>query len=120
VDDHPKNNSYFIEELARLGVKVHLAQTTSDALSMFGRRRYSAVISDMGRNENGRYNEEAGIDLLKAIRQRDAELPFVFFSSSRAAAEHRDEAMRLKANGITSSPTELYALLHLDQLKDKV
>src|SRR6266480_4633389 len=54
VDDEAKNNSYFIEELGRLGVRVDLARTTSDGLSMFDDRRYSAIISDMGRNESGR------------------------------------------------------------------
>ena len=35
VDDEPKNNSYFVEELGRLGVRVDLARTTSEGLSKF-------------------------------------------------------------------------------------
>ena len=117
VDDHPKNNSYFVEQLNQLGVRVDPALTTTDGLAMLGNRGYGAVISDMGRTENGHFNGTAGLDLLRAIRVRDPDVPVFFFCSTRAAEKHRSEAMQEKANGITSSPTELYALLNLDQLK---
>src|SRR5712692_4951379 len=93
VDDEPKNNSYFIEELQQLGVKVDLAHNTAEGLSMFSRRQYSVIISDMGRRENGKDNFRAGLDLLKAVRERDAQIPFVIFCSSRGVQEHTQEAM---------------------------
>jgi CheY-like chemotaxis protein len=117
VDDDPKNNSYFVEELTRLGARVDLARSTAEGLSMFGRRRYSVVISDMGRTENGKDNFRAGLDLLAALKERDKTVSFILFSSTRGVKEHREEALRLGARGITSSASELYALLDLDRLK---
>jgi DNA-binding NarL/FixJ family response regulator len=71
----------------------------------------------MGRREDGKDNFRAGLDLLKAVRARDPQIPFVIFCSSRGVRDHRDEAMRLGANGITASATELSELLNLTQLK---
>jgi CheY-like chemotaxis protein len=119
VDDFPKNNSYFVEQLTNLGIKVDLALTTSEGLSLFGRRKYSCVISDMGRHEDDAENSDAGLDLLKAIRERDAQIPFLIFCSSRGVREHGAEARRLGVTGITSSPTELSGFLNLDALKAK-
>jgi CheY-like chemotaxis protein len=119
VDDFPKNNSYFVEQLTNLGIKVDLALTTSEGLSLFGRRKYSYVISDMGRQEDDAENSDAGLDLLKAIRERDAQIPFIIFCSSRGVREHGAEARKLGVTGITSSPTELSGLLNLDALKAK-
>jgi CheY-like chemotaxis protein len=113
VDDQPKNNSYFVDTLNKLNVRVDLAGSTADGLIKFHNEQYGVVISDMGRQEGGRYNRRAGLELLKAIRQRSAETPFFIFCSTRSAHENRDEAMRLGANGITSSATELYSLLKL-------
>ena len=71
----------------------------------------------MGRREDGKDNFRAGLDLLKAVRARDPQIPFVIFCSARFVKDHRDEAMRLGANGITASATELSELLNLTQLK---
>ena len=105
--------------MQQLGVKVDLARNTREALSMFGSRRYSVIISDMGRREDGKDNFRAGLDLLKAVRERDAQIPFILFCNSRGVKEHAQEAMQLSANGITSSATELYGLLGLEQLRAK-
>ncbi|SRR6266571_382651 len=116
VDDYPKNNSYFIDHLQELGVKVDLALSTGEGLSMFGRRRYSCVISDMGRHEDGRENSDAGLDLLREIRAKDQKIPFIIFCSTRGVRQHGKEALHLGATGITASPTELFGLLNLDAL----
>ncbi len=117
VDVEPKNNSYFIEELSRLGVRVDLARTTSEGLSMLGRRKYSVIISGMGRTEGGKDNFRAGLDLLKAVRQRDPKIPFFIYCSERFVAQLREEALRSGASGITASATELFAMLNLERLK---
>jgi len=119
VDDYPKNNSYFVEQFNDLGVKVDLALTTTEGIAKFSRRKYSVVISDMGRHEDGVENPDAGIDLLKAIRAKDAKVPFFIFCSTRGVRQHGDEARRLGVTAITSSPTELSGLLNLDELKAK-
>ncbi len=113
VDDESKNNSYFIDTLNRMNVRVDLAENTADGLAKFSAGEYGAIISDMGRREGGRFNPRAGLEFLKVVREHNATIPFFIFCSSKNAQENRDEAMRLGANGITSSPTELYALLNL-------
>lgn len=117
VDDVPKNNSYFVEQLTNLGIKVDLALSTAEGISLFSRRKYSCVLSDMGRHEEGAENSDAGLDLLKAVRSRDAQVPFIIFCSTRGVREHGAEALQLGATGITASSTELSGLLNLAGLK---
>ena len=107
VDDNPKNNSFFIQQLLDKGIGVDLAMSTAEGQSRFSDRRYSMVISDMGRTENGQYNPSAGIDLIRGIRERNATIPFVFFCSTQLAAEFGEDAMKLGATLVTSSPTKL-------------
>ena len=117
VDDHPKNNSYFVEQLTKLGVGVDLALSTPEALEKLKRRGYSVLISDMGRAENGKENATAGLDLLAIVRERYPDLPVVFFCSPYAARRYAAEAQRLGARGISSSATELFGLLHLEEVQ---
>jgi CheY-like chemotaxis protein len=116
VDDHPKNNSFFVEQLSKRGVNVELALSTDEALAKLRRRKYDVVISDLGRTENHRENPRAGLDLLEKFREMDKERPFLIFCSQRGALTYRDEAIRIGATEITSSPTELSAYLHLGEI----
>jgi CheY-like chemotaxis protein len=120
VDDQPKHNSYFIAELQDLGIRVDTALSTSEGLSLLAARRYGAIVSDMGRKEQDKFNLRAGFDLLIAVRERAPKIPFIIFTGVKSAQEYREEAIRLGASGITSSPTELYALLNLEQLRKGV
>jgi CheY-like chemotaxis protein len=113
VDDTPRNNSYFIEELERLGVRVDLAETTSEALELLQATRYSAVVSDMARS----FAPKAGLELLRAVRKLDPALPFFIYCGARSVRNYRDEALSLGATGITASASELYAMLNLEQLR---
>lgn len=116
VDDEPKNNSFFLDQLEQLGIRVDLALSTADGLSMFDQRRYSAVISDMSRREDGRTEARAGLKLLTAVRERDPVVRFIIFCGARSARINQEEALRIGADGITSSAAELYSLLNLDRV----
>jgi CheY-like chemotaxis protein len=111
VDDQPKNNSFFVQQLTDKGISVDLALSTSEGLRLFGKKAYGAVVSDMGRTEDGKYKPTAGIDLLRQIREDNEVVPFIIFCTSRGVAEHRQEAMSLGATGITSSGTEMSGIL---------
>ncbi|HEY3740903.1 MAG TPA: response regulator [Bryobacteraceae bacterium] len=111
VDDNPKNNSYFVEQLSRAGVTVDLAGSTGEALKRFNDQMYDYVISDMGRLEGLIYDPIAGIGLLKAVRSKNAKIPFVIFCSTQARHKYGDQALALGATAVTSSPTELVGLL---------
>lgn len=111
VDDQPKNNSYFVQQLVDRGVNVELAMSTAEGLRMFDKKTYGVVISDMGRTEDGTYKPTAGLELLKVIRERNKTTPFIIYSSSRGEREHRKAAIKLGATTLTTSPTEMFGLL---------
>lgn len=119
VDDKPKNNSYFIQQLSDLGVKVDTARSTSEGLALFSSHKYDFIISDMGRMEGLRYDPTAGLELLKLIRERDGQTPFVIYSSAVAARTHGKQAVEMGATAVTSSPTELFGLLNLGSLQKR-
>lgn len=111
VDDQPKNNSYFVQQLAEKHVKVDTAMSTAEGMKAFSKTSYGAVVSDMGRTENGVYDEKAGFELLQSIRRQNRDIPFIIYSSSRSAQKYSEEANRLGVTVITSSPTEMFGIL---------
>lgn len=111
VDDTPKNNSYFIELLQQRGYRVDLATSTSEGIRLANTNTYRAVLSDMGRAEDGQFNDDAGLDLLQLLHREGSTLPFVIFCSTRKAAQFRQRAKELGARAITSSAMELRAVL---------
>lgn len=111
VDDSPKNNSYFIELLQRRGYRVDLADSTADGLARLDRQKYRLVLSDMSRREDGRFNGGAGLDLLEEMIKKGLSVPFVVFCSSNGVRRFRDKVKELGGRAITSSGTELRAIL---------
>ena len=110
VDDYPRNNGLYIQQLADAGVNTDIATSTAEALEKFHPKKYRAVVSDMGRRERGEDNPKAGLALLREIRAVDRDIPIIFFASRRAVEHTRDAAMKSGATGITSSGTELLRL----------
>lgn len=107
VDDVPENNALIVDQLQRNGVRVDLALSTREALAKFGQRRYGAMLSDMGRSEEGAYVSDAGMRLLRAVREADPTLPFLIYCSSQGALTYREAAVSEGANVITASPAVL-------------
>ena len=111
VDDQPKNNSYFVQQLTDKGVTVDLALSTAEGLRLFEKKSYVIVISDMGRTEEAAYKPTAGIEFLRQIRESNKTVPFIVFCSAQGAKKNRKAAMSLGATAITSSPTEMFGIL---------
>jgi CheY-like chemotaxis protein len=111
ADDHPKNNSFFIDLLQKRGYRVDLAISTQDALSLLDRNKYLLIISDMSRDEAGKDNQDAGVDLLEEVKKRRIDSPYVVFCSDRGARRFGEQIRQLGGQAITSSPTELRAIL---------
>jgi CheY-like chemotaxis protein len=107
VDDFPENNALIIDQLRRNGVRVDLAHSTLEGLSLFGRKRYGIVLSDMGRREDGDDVSDAGLRLLRAVREYDPAIPFVIYCSARAARTFGERALAEGATAITASATVL-------------
>ena len=118
VDDNPKNNSYYVQQLSDMNLKVDLALSTSEGLRRFNEGQYTLVISDMGRQEKGSFNHTAGLDLLKEIRASNPDIPFIIFTTSSAVREHTSQAKELGVTLITSSGTAIMGILINAFVKD--
>jgi len=116
VDDHPENNALLIDQLQRNAVRVDLVKGTNEALAYLHQRRYGAVLSDMGRIENGTNVPDAGLRLLRSVRDYDASIPVLFYTSPFAATAYADDATAQGATTITASPTVLFEYLESLQL----
>lgn len=111
VDDQPKNNSYYVEQLTKGGVEVDLALDTADGLRRFENKAYRVVISDIGRKEGSAYNRDAGLDLLRNLRESSEEVSVALFTSSSGVKHRGVEASELGADLVTDSGTELVQFL---------
>ncbi|HRQ42195.1 MAG TPA: response regulator [Chloroflexota bacterium] len=114
VDDQPKNNSFLIQGLQDQGIQVVTALSTNEAIEKFQNVRFDRVITDMGRQEDGRFNPVAGIELTKIIRRTNANVPIFAYTSSRGMS-HQQAAYTAGITGITTSPSELLSSLQIHQ-----
>lgn len=112
VDDHPSNNALIAEQLQRNGVRVDVALSTAEGLAKLGTRRYGAVLSDMGRAEDGAPVSDAGVRLLKAVRETHPAIPYLIYCGPQAATTYREAATAAGADVITASPGVLTDRLH--------
>ncbi|XXT25168.1 response regulator [Sorangium sp. So ce429] len=111
VDDNPKNNSFLLKRLEERGFTVDLARSTDEGIGLFSTSSYLLVVSDMARQEDGKYNPTAGLFILQKIRQENTKIPIVIFTSPDSAQRYKEEAIEQGASGITSSITELWELI---------
>ncbi len=106
VDDNPNNNSYERQAFEVLGISFVLAQSTDEALKKISRRRFDAIISDMGRSPDLR----AGYTLLDKLRSSGDQTPFIIYAGSRNP-DHVAESRRRGAIGCTNNANELFAMV---------
>ena len=108
VDDYPENNAFEVDALLRNHIDVIQAKSTSEAVGKAVGRKMDAVITDMGRTGEG---ENAGLDLLRTLKDHEIDAPVIVYASAAAVARTRDEARELGAVCVTSSATELLDML---------
>ncbi len=114
VDDQPQNNIIMVKVLQDRGIEVVLSPSTEDALRKLKDGLFDRIISDMGREEEGRYNDTAGIDLVKAVHAAGLDVPVAIHCSGAAAARFGDQALQAGAKVVTPSRTVLLKALELD------
>ena len=117
VDDNPKNNSYEVANLMEKGFMVDIAKTTADGLQLFSRNDYNLVLSDMGRKEGNEYVVDAGMRLVRTLREGSTDLPIGIYCGRHSVAKYKEEALRIGANIITASTMEL--MQFIDQVAKK-
>lgn len=89
-----------------MGLEFTLAKSTAEALEILSRRRFAAIISDMGRGEGPR----EGYKLLELLRAKDTTTPFFIYAGSNAA-QHKREALSRGAQGSTNRAEELVDMI---------
>lgn len=100
VDDVPDNNVYERNLLNSLGIGTDLARSTDEALGkLTSKQHYDVVISDMSRYGTN----DAGLQLLRAMRERDHQLQVIFYLMQIDAARGTPPG----AFGATERPDEL-------------
>jgi CheY-like chemotaxis protein len=113
VDDHPDNNRYEIDALAKLQIDVQQATSTSAAIKALDEDPdgFDMVISDWGRPWDG---PGAGLRLLSKLRKRGSALPLVFYHGEfdpAARAARARQALAAGAIGEAVYPAELIQLV---------
>lgn len=106
VDDHPDNNivekTYFEDH----NITVYQVTSTEAALTSLSLYEYSAIISDMGRDGE----VLAGLNLLKALRERGNHTPFLMYTIVHTQAQ---QALmdKYQGQGVAVEPDKLYQLV---------
>ena len=106
VDDRPDNNIHERKAFESMGIEFTLALSTREALDMLSKRRFAAIISDMGRREGPR----EGYVLLESVRAADAQTPYFIYAGSNLPAHKREAAAR-GAQGTTNIAQELFDMV---------
>ncbi len=115
VDDNPRNNSFLAQSIQDKGVEVVTALSTKEAIEKFKSAKFDRVITDMGRNEDGRFNSIAGLELTENIRKFNPNIPIFIFTNWRTAQEQKIASEQVGVTDITSSPSTLLNLLNINE-----
>jgi CheY-like chemotaxis protein len=112
VGDHPHENAVMLQNLQDAGIQVTTALSSREGLTRLRAAPFDTVVTDLD-HPNGTIpaGSVPGIELIKAIRQMDENIPVYVFTSPRKAEKMCDAAQDAGANQVTASPTILLALL---------
>jgi CheY-like chemotaxis protein len=102
VDDNPEGNVHERQALEALGITVHIAASTDEAMGKLREHRYDAVISDMARPEG----PNAGYELLDRLKAGKVDVPFIIYSGTNTPDQQK-EAMARGAFASSNKVSEL-------------
>jgi CheY-like chemotaxis protein len=112
VDDDPDANTMELAKLRDDGVEVLLARSTAEAMDVLSLRRgVRAIVTDLGRAEDGEFRSHAGLALLRQLHEAEQNQPVLVYTSARRVELDRQDALDAGASAVTASPTELFAAL---------
>lgn len=106
VDDHPDNNIIEKTYFEAHNITVYQVTSTEAALTSLSLYEYSAIISDMGRSGE----VLAGLNMLKALRERGNHTPFLMYTIVHTQAQ---QALldKYQGQGVAVEPDKLYRLV---------
>jgi CheY-like chemotaxis protein len=112
VDDNPDDNALELAKLRDDGFEVLLARSTAEAMDVLSLRRgIQAIVTDLGRSEDGEFRSHAGLALLRQLHEAEQDQPVLVYTSPRRVELDRQDALDAGAVTVTASPTELFAAL---------
>lgn len=106
VDDRPASINAPLAILRRAGVEVEMVTSTAAALAAQKNKKYSALITDLGRMESGKYDPEAGLNTLRQLAKYISG-PKVIYTSHDKVNAIRDQAKALGATLVSADPHEM-------------
>jgi CheY-like chemotaxis protein len=112
VDDRPDDHALELAKLRDDGIEVLLARSTAEALDVLSLRRgVHAVVTDLGRAEDGEFRTHAGLALLRQLKEAEHTQPVLVYTDAARAELDRQDALDAGAALVTASPVELLAAL---------
>jgi CheY-like chemotaxis protein len=112
VDDNPDANALELAKLRDDGLEVLLARSTAEAMDVLSLRRgVRAIVTDMGRSEDGEFRSHAGLALLRQLHEAEQDQPVLVYTSTRRVELDRQDALDAGAAVVTASPVELLAAI---------
>jgi len=87
VDDNAVVRDMLVDLVASLGYSADAAESGEEALAMFDRRHYDFVLTDL------LMPGMTGWDVLKAVRQRDPQMPVIIITGSPVIGDVRGEGL---------------------------
>jgi CheY-like chemotaxis protein len=112
VDDRPDDHALELAKLRDDGIEVLLARSTAEALDVLSLRRgVHAVVTGLGRSEDGEFRTHAGLALLRQLKEAEHAQPVLVYSDAARAELDRQDALDAGAALVTASPVELLAAL---------
>jgi CheY-like chemotaxis protein len=113
VDDRPDDRTLELAKLRDDGVEVLLARSTAEAMDVLSLRRgVKAVVTDLGRTEDGEFRATAGLALLRQLKEAEQDQPVLVYTDARRVELDRRDALDAGAAVVTSSPLDLFTALH--------
>lgn len=107
VDDYPSNNEAIISLFEDKGIQFDIAITTRQGVELFKREVYDLVITDMGRGRES----DAGLSLIRELKQLDCQIPIIVFASDRAIQRYGNEALELGAYKVTNGIGNIISII---------
>ena len=100
VDDEPKNNVRFQNELNESlhGIFTN-ATSTEEALAALAGRGFDLIISDISRLRR----DDEGMKMMRAFQEKGVPTPVIFYTTSAMVNRYEAELMELGAAGVFSS-----------------
>jgi len=112
VDDRPDDHALELAKLRDDGIEVLLTRSTAEALDVLSLRRgVHAVVTDLGRSEDGEFRTHAGLALLRQLKEAEHPQPVLVYTDAARAELDRQDALDAGAALVTASPVELLAAL---------